>query len=1060
MLYGDDIQKLAEAHGAMEGYDAFMDDPTRERRKWSKDWLNLDVVAHKVILMNVLTPVTALLDSDEFTPKRKEQQVGGDGIGGENEDEDQDNEDGNKKHSRIDDLLVRLWRTVLVTLMRVLASSSLEVETLLPQAQRAVWKLAGNIRGEDGVRALKRLWDLTGPQWQSAQPTQHIIQQRQESKDLKMKPQLLAYFDNHAKSTEDVCHADIGAQADADDSLSDISSDDEHDITTIMGKCLTELPPMNSARIQLELMPMLLKPLCAVSLTLHDKLRSTTVGMIADLIAVHMLKTDDPTAGQNLMIGTIDKLVMTYGKGSDEIRVKWVAELHQALQARLTTEQERTWGRGVVDTLANLMELLLQIRSLPMDNAEFMDERINATLKLMKFIQVSERQEIYIKYVHQLVDLHLQNNNFVEAALTLRFHADLVHWDPYDEVDAIPELGYSAESSFARKRTLYETMIAYLDKGTAWELCVELCQELGDQYAMTVVDYQECSNILRQKATFMENIVKKERYYSEYFRVGFYGRGFPASIRNQHFIYRGMAWEKMTSFVERIQNRHPNAQVISGKMASSSLLAEDHICELETELDGQYMQITAVTPTMDPQASHILTNPLASDKVKKYYQFNNVSQFTYYRPVTREDEIDGVGGDIDGEGELGDSNNDGDLRAADTSELVEPPILSKQELDFLHLWTERTTFTSEDIFPGIALRSKILSIELHEISPIENAVEAMNNKTAELIILEKTYSAYLKNSEADVNLNPFSMALNGAVDAPVNGGVPLYKKAFLSPYYGKKHPGMRHLVEKLKKAIDEQVIVIDRCLDTHDQLVSTEMRPFHNNLVELYKKNFVDDITYLKRRGTAFKSATTTPTPKANSSKDKGLATNSSKISKSPPNRLNLATSTSNSTPGTGNQQNRRGSSLFRDTDRPLTTKSRTSSVASPFSPPGGVISPGSTGHFSSLISPKSASYFSIPSLREEQHSKSRSSDKSQTTTLDTPITNSQLNDGCSNTSQSYRSQKHSNESSPYPTSPVQSNDQASFTKFDGTGGLSKSLKMSLRKATRKTTSSPGATHK
>ncbi|KAI8336596.1 hypothetical protein BC941DRAFT_427545 [Chlamydoabsidia padenii] len=1045
MLYGDDIQKLAETHGTVDGYDAFMEDPTRERRKWAKDWLNLDVVAHKIILANVLTPITALLDIDLFAPSKQQQDAEG------------------------DDVMVKLWRTVFVTVVRILASSSLEVETLLPQAQRAVWKLAGNIRGEEGVSALELLWDSVGPSRRQSTIKRKNDRLRQESKDLKMKPQLLAFFDQKKRHSA-VTRDDIDTGGDPDDSdldsLSDLSSNDGGD-----GDCgvidngnrgygttssLDKKPSSeDTTHIHLDLVPILLKPLCAASLTLHDKLRVTTIGMMADLFAIQTPTSNDAATLQNMMIGTIDKLVMTYGKGSDEIRVKWVVELEQALQVRLTTDQEHAWGQGLVDSLANLMELLLKIRSLPMGSAEFMDERINATLQLMKFIQVCERQEIYVKYVHQLVDLHLQNNNFVEAALTLRFHADLLSWDPYDEVDAIPELGFGVETQFTRKQALYETMITYLDKGTAWELCVDLCQELADHYATTLVDYERCSGILHQKATFMENIVKKERYYSEYFRVGFYGRGFPAGLRNQHFIYRGMAWEKMSSFMERMQNRHPNVQLVSGKMASSPLLPEDQIRELEAELDGQYIQITALTPVMDPQASPILMNPLASDKVKKYYHFNNVSHFTYSRPVTRED--DNYGGNTIGDGILDDitsdsNDNSTDISSDDTSILTEAPIMSKQELDFLHLWTERTTFTSEDTFPGIALRSKIVSIEIREISPIENAVEAMNNKTKELTALEKTYSVYLSNKQASFNLNPFSMSLNGAVDAPVNGGVPLYKKAFLSPYYVKKHPGMRNWVDQLKKAIDEQVIVIDRCLDTHDKLVSTEMRPFHSNLVELYKKNFVDDISQLKRRGTALKSATL---PTTITTKDKGFAPNSNKGIKPPPSRLNLASSTSSSVFTAGIQHNRRGSSLFRDMDRPLTMKSRTNSVTSYSN---GATTPGGTGHFSSLMSPKSVSYFSIPTLKEEQQQKSRSSDRLQSVTN---LTTSQTdNRNITDSNQHHRNhQNNSVATSPVSASLIHPNDPTPSTKSDG-GGLSKSLKMSILKATRKATSSSGANQK
>ncbi|KAI8092901.1 uncharacterized protein BX664DRAFT_364690 [Halteromyces radiatus] len=1032
ILFGDDVHKLNESRGTLVGYDALQDDPTRERRKWPKNWLNLDVVAHKIVLLDVMTPMIALLGTETFLPK---QQV------------PMDNHFGDKKdiptHSSPDtDIMVRLWRTVFMSLVRVLASPSLEVETLLPQAQRAVWKLAGNIRGEQGTAALKQLWELAGSSWNAVgtlkkQPSGD--QQHEKSKDLKMKPQLLAYFDHHGNasreggdglsefSTDDDSGDDEGSKDETkqvDDDIPPLDDNKEQKKRDVR----QPLPRYTATQIHLDLMPVLLRPLCSASLTLHDKLRSTTVGMIADLIAIHMPKSYDPTEGRNLLIGTIDKLVMTYEKGSDEIRVKWVMELNQALQARLTTEKEQEWGRSVVNSLDNLMELLLQIRSLPMDSAEFMDERINATLKLMKFIQVCERQEIYIKYVHQLVDLHLNSHNYVEAALTLRFHADLMPWDPYGEVEAIPELGFDAQSPFARKRRLYDTMLTYLDKGTAWELCVDLCRELCDQYALTISDYHSCSNTLRRQATFLENIVNKERYFSEYFRVGFYGRGFPASIRNQQFIYRGMAWEKMASFVERMQNRHPNAQVLSGKMASSCVLSDEQVRELESELDGQYMQITAVTPVMNPQANPVLTNPLVDEKVLKYYHSNNVSQFTYSRPVTRHDDDNGNDDNQDGNEQ---ENMDGD----DTSDLIEPPILSKQELDFLHLWTEKTTFTSEDSFPTIALRSKILSIELEEISPIENAVDAMIKKTHELVNLEKKYEVYVDNPQVPFNLNPFSMALNGAVDAPVNGGVPLYKKAFLSPYYGKKHPHMRPWITQLKKAIDEQVVVIDRCLDTHNKLVSNDMKPFHSNLVELYKKNFVDDISQLKRRGTTFKSAASSTG--ATSVKGENIK---EKTNPSSPSRVNLTSSASHSSL---HNTNRRSSSLFREMERPLMMKSRTNSITQPQQTVGSSTptSNAPAGTFSSLMSPKSSSSFAIPTVHEEHIPRSNdrlpSSSTGRTTTANTPLMD--------------RESENESITMSAPTSPIHPNDHIPFTKSESSG-LSKSLKMSIRKATRKAT--------
>lgn len=45
------------------------------------------------------------------------------------------------------------------------------------------------------------------------------------------------------------------------------------------------------------------------------------------------------------------------------------------------------------------------------------------------------------------------------------------------------------------------------------------------------------SEILVHQATLLEHIVTDQRYYSDYFRVAFYGN-FPVALRNKQFIVR------------------------------------------------------------------------------------------------------------------------------------------------------------------------------------------------------------------------------------------------------------------------------------------------------------------------------------------------------------------------------------------------------------------------------------------------------------------------------------------------------------------------------------------
>jgi dedicator of cytokinesis protein 3 len=86
---------------------------------------------------------------------------------------------------------------------------------------------------------------------------------------------------------------------------------------------------------------------------------------------------------------------------------------------------------------------------------------------------------MYIKYVHQLVNvselvvcdankcsphhqMHIQSQNYVEAALTLQLHADLHEWDLHSFVPAMEDLGLPRQSQYHRKETLCLLILDYL----------------------------------------------------------------------------------------------------------------------------------------------------------------------------------------------------------------------------------------------------------------------------------------------------------------------------------------------------------------------------------------------------------------------------------------------------------------------------------------------------------------------------------------------------------------------------------------------------------------------
>lgn len=60
------------------------------------------------------------------------------------------------------------------------------------------------------------------------------------------------------------------------------------------------------------------------------------------------------------------------------------------------------------------------------------------------------------------LQMHLQSQNYVEAALTLKLHSDLHEWDLNSFVGPMEELGLPQQSHFHRKETLCLLILDYL----------------------------------------------------------------------------------------------------------------------------------------------------------------------------------------------------------------------------------------------------------------------------------------------------------------------------------------------------------------------------------------------------------------------------------------------------------------------------------------------------------------------------------------------------------------------------------------------------------------------
>ncbi|XP_045475282.1 dedicator of cytokinesis protein 1 isoform X5 [Harmonia axyridis] len=478
---------------------------------------------------------------------------------------------------------------------------------------------------------------------------------------------------------------------------------------------------------------------------------------------------------ENEMIAKLDTLVEG-GRGDEEYKNMFHDILRDLCSQHTTMKEE---GIKFVETVTKLMERLLEYRCIIIgDNKE---NKMSCTVNLLEFYSEIERQEMYIRYLNKLYDLHLSCDNFTEAAFTLELHAKLLNWSDKELGMLLKSTRHEDCSTHRQlKETLYYNIIDNYDKGKMWECAIQKCHELAKQYEEETFDYEQLSNIYKRIATFYDDIIKNVRLEPEYFRVGYYGKGFPQFLQNNVLIYRGKEYERLADFNSRILNEFPKAELLNKLTPPGPDI---------TESDKQYIQINKVDPVMDESKQKRLSGKPLSEQILKYYQVNNIRKFTFSRPLTRKDpnlEIDN---------------------------------------EFASLWLERTELIISHPLPGILRWFPIINVEVHEISPLLYAIETIEKANRKL----RNYIV-IYNRDRNIQINPLSLTLTGILYPNVMGGIKNYEETFFTEAYSLHNPQDEHLVQKLKDLIANQIPLLELCVQIHKDCIPSILQPLQDKL--------------------------------------------------------------------------------------------------------------------------------------------------------------------------------------------------------------------------------------
>lgn len=320
-----------------------------------------------------------------------------------------------------------------------------------------------------------------------------------------------------------------------------------------------------------------------ISMNEISAVRVTSIDMIYGCIQDCFVRNGELKEIEKVLINGIRALVELSSCDDEHFNL-----LFSTLDARLQMDQTASYydeTKSVFKMLKKYSKLLgahLIIKS------RASEDFISSLLQLIKFCKQHGYQDMWYKHSANLYKTHLNLANYVEAAMTLCEHAEIIDWDSQVE-DILSNFGSLSETAPSNKESIYMVCIQLFCQGGAWERAIHLSNKLRKRYLFTH-DYQSQADNLQFQATLYNRIASEERFFPSYYRVIFHGKDFnKGGSKAKQLIYRGNNWEQIGTFCERMKELYDCVIISNTAPVDASI----------TQSNGRYLQICAVNPAPD-----------------------------------------------------------------------------------------------------------------------------------------------------------------------------------------------------------------------------------------------------------------------------------------------------------------------------------------------------------------------------------------------------------------------------------------------------------------------------
>jgi dedicator of cytokinesis protein 3 len=548
---------------------------------------------------------------------------------------------------------------------------------------------------------------------------------------------------------------------------------------------------------QVQYVPSLVCPIVELCLSVHEGLRHVAVEVLQTMIVSEWALSEDLSLIETEMIASLDLIFKTKNTNESITQKLFIAELLDLFEPIASLPDDALWMalKELIATIDELMDMLVAA------HGDSVESSLH-TLRLMEFMKDMQKEDIFVRYVHELARMQENARNPTEAGLALQSHADLYEWDTSKVLPAIGNPMYPEQTSFERREALYFQMIEHYEDGKAWTLALASYQELAHHYEHTTFDFSKLARAQRSMGKINEAIATQERQYPRYFRVHYRGLGFPSSIRDKQYIFEGSPNERMATFTDRMQKQYPSASVTQSSQTEN--------------VEGQFLQVSSVSP------------------------FRNLNHPVYQRsripPAIREHLLISV-----------------PHQFSITSKRPTTGMSVKEQS------VEKTIYTTAEAFPNLLRRSEILATEEVRLTPLQTAVERTWRKTTDMLALEKR-----AQSDEDPNNGALTECLSQLLDLESSNGTCLahYRQFIPEPdeRKGNKDEGIDGdedveqddnkqsddsttpedpLIHALRVAISDHASVIRRCLTLYTR---PSLQATRTDLTSLFQQAYPDDV--------------------------------------------------------------------------------------------------------------------------------------------------------------------------------------------------------------------------